>query len=238
MRNYSDYLVFVDESGDHNLEAHDPKYPIFVLAFLAIKKSHYCDFLLPEFTKLKLKYFPTDNVIFHEREIRKQKNPFVFLQNESLRALFMKDLNELIRKADFNIVAVAMRKDKFVDGNLISGFISDELHPYHLGVKNGIEEVEKFLLERESGNKKVVITFESRGKKEDVELRYDFLKMAKKFCDFELEMITKSSNSCGLQIVDLIARPLGISLLNPRQPNRSFQILKTKIYSISQFWVS
>ncbi len=29
----SDYLVFVDESGDHGLTSIEPSYPIFVLAF-------------------------------------------------------------------------------------------------------------------------------------------------------------------------------------------------------------
>lgn len=30
---FSDFLVFVDESGDHGLDSIDPGYPVFVLAF-------------------------------------------------------------------------------------------------------------------------------------------------------------------------------------------------------------
>jgi hypothetical protein len=29
----SDYIVYVDESGDHGLVSVDPEYPVFVLAF-------------------------------------------------------------------------------------------------------------------------------------------------------------------------------------------------------------
>jgi hypothetical protein len=30
---FSEYIVYVDESGDHGLETIDPNYPVFVLAF-------------------------------------------------------------------------------------------------------------------------------------------------------------------------------------------------------------
>lgn len=36
---FSDYLVFVDESGDHELDAIDPGYPMFVLAFGVLRKK-------------------------------------------------------------------------------------------------------------------------------------------------------------------------------------------------------
>jgi hypothetical protein len=36
---YGDFMVFVDESGDHGLESCDPAYPVFVLAFCIIRKS-------------------------------------------------------------------------------------------------------------------------------------------------------------------------------------------------------
>jgi len=36
---FSDYIVYVDESGDHGLENVDPNYPLFVLAFCIFKKG-------------------------------------------------------------------------------------------------------------------------------------------------------------------------------------------------------
>jgi hypothetical protein len=38
MQAFSDYIVFVDESGDHSLVKIDPGYPIFVLACCLIEK--------------------------------------------------------------------------------------------------------------------------------------------------------------------------------------------------------
>lgn len=34
----------------------------------------------------------------------------------------------------------------------------------------------------------------------------------------------------GLQLADLVARPIGLNLLKPEQPNRAFNILKKKFF--------
>lgn len=48
------------------------------------------------------------------------------------------------------------------------------------------------------------------------------------FADMEMEIIPKASNSIGLQLADLVARPIGIHCMRPQQANRSFDIIKTK----------
>ena len=235
MKNHSKYLIFVDESGDHLLEAHDSKYPIFVLAFLIIKKSHYCNFLLPKFTKLKLKYFPTDNIIFHEREIRKKIGNFLFLQDPKESQLFMRDLNDLVAQADFKIIISAVRKDGFLESKnqYFAGHTDKQQNPYEVGTTLCINQLSKFLLLKKEIGKKTTITFESRGKKEDNDLKNAF----KEINNFKMEMISKSSNSIGLQMADLIARPIGIKLINHLQQNRAYDILENKIYSMQQLWV-
>ncbi|MCH8553147.1 MAG: DUF3800 domain-containing protein [Natronospirillum sp.] len=37
---FSKYIVYVDESGDHNLQSLDESYPVFVLAFCVFHKRH------------------------------------------------------------------------------------------------------------------------------------------------------------------------------------------------------
>ena len=39
--NHSEYIVYVDESGDHGLVSIDPTYPLFVLAFCIFHKPTY-----------------------------------------------------------------------------------------------------------------------------------------------------------------------------------------------------
>lgn len=45
---------------------------------------------------------------------------------------------------------------------------------------------------------------------------------------FQLVMIPKTSNSAGLQLTDLMARPVALHHLRPDQPNRAFEIIQTK----------
>lgn len=40
----------------------------------------------------------------------------------------------------------------------------------------------------------------------------------------------KKTNSEGMQLADLTARPIGLSVLRPEQPNRAMAILESKFY--------
>lgn len=47
---------------------------------------------------------------------------------------------------------------------------------------------------------------------------------------YRLLLADKKSNSSGLQLADLTARPVGINYLKPLQPNRAYDIIISKIY--------
>lgn len=51
---HSDYIVFVDESGDHSLTSIDPAYPVFVLSFCVFTRDCYINKLTPALRQLKL----------------------------------------------------------------------------------------------------------------------------------------------------------------------------------------
>jgi len=82
---HSDYIVFVDESGDHGLKSIDDGYPLFVLAFCILRKEDYIRQLTPAFQSVKLKHFGHDNIILHERDIRKDTGYFSSLKNILLK---------------------------------------------------------------------------------------------------------------------------------------------------------
>jgi hypothetical protein len=42
--------------------------------------------------------------------------------------------------------------------------------------------------------------------------------------NFKMVMVNKQSNSTGLQLADLIARPIGLNCLRPEQENKSFEV--------------
>ena len=108
---FSDFIIYVDESGDHSLESIDPEYPLFVLAFCIFRKADYVRTAVPSVQDLKFNWFGHDLVILHENEIVKRKPPFSFLQYDNLRARFMGDLNAIVANAPMTVIAAAIRKE-------------------------------------------------------------------------------------------------------------------------------
>lgn len=98
---FSDYIVYVDESGDHSLESIDPEYPLFVLAFCIFNKQAYINKIMPAIGEFKFKHFGHDMVVLHEHEIIKAQNSFTILINQEVRNIFMSDLNKLVDEASF-----------------------------------------------------------------------------------------------------------------------------------------
>ena len=76
---FSDYIVFVDESGDHNLAQIDPQFPVFVLLFAVMSKTDYVERICPTLQRFKFDYWGHDEVVLHEHEIRKPSGDFLFL---------------------------------------------------------------------------------------------------------------------------------------------------------------
>lgn len=77
---------------------------------------------------------------------------------------------------------------------------------------------------------------ERRGAKEDNELELEFRRTCdgenrlNKSLPFNIVFADKKVNSTGLQLADLVARPIGMHFLRPEQENRAFDVLKKKFY--------
>lgn len=79
--------------------------------------------------------------------------------------------------------------------------------------------------------------FEARGVKEDAALELEF----RRVCDganrggrpypFHLLIADKKTNSEGLQLADLTARPAGLSDLRPGQANRAWESMRPKMFA-------
>ncbi|WP_375143534.1 DUF3800 domain-containing protein [Bradyrhizobium sp. CCGUVB14] len=53
---FSDYVVYVDESGDHSLQSIDPNFPVFSLAFCVFRKSDFVETVVPSVQRLKFEF--------------------------------------------------------------------------------------------------------------------------------------------------------------------------------------
>ena len=106
---YSEYVVYVDESGDHSLNTLDARYPVFVLSLCVFRKTVYNQQLAPALRALKFACFGHDMVVLHESEMRRGRGAFSQLPLHARHAL-MEGLHEVIRTADFQLIAVAIAR--------------------------------------------------------------------------------------------------------------------------------
>ncbi|MBK9989584.1 MAG: DUF3800 domain-containing protein [Verrucomicrobia bacterium] len=219
---FGDFMVFVDESGDHGLDTCDPAYPVFVLAFCIMRKSEYIDVITPAVQRFKFKHFGHDLVVLHEHEIKKAKGEFAFLLVPAKREAFFPELNALMATTPMTLVAVVIRKDKLKEQYHKPG------NPYHLALEYGLERVSKWLTSQGQAGKLTPLICESRGRKEDDSLELEFRRVATRVSGFDIHFVDKRANLPGLQIADLVARPIGRHVIDPAQENRAYTILESK----------
>ena len=227
---FSDYIVYVDESGDHSLESIDAEYPVFVLAFCVFHKRHYSEKIIPAVEKLKFNYFGHDSVVLHENEIRKQKGPFVFLSQLAVREEFMARLGSIMDASNFILITCVVDKAR------LSKSEGAGSNPYHVALGFCLDALRSFLAEKAQDHLKTHVIVECRGRKEDAELELEF----RRICDgnnatnknlpFDVVFADKKTNLTGLQVADLVARPIGLNYIRPNQPNQAFEILRRKFY--------
>lgn len=105
----SSFIVYVDESGDHSLAKVDKSYPIFVLAFCVFYKKNYIENIIPAIEKLKFDQFGHDIVILHERDIRKEGEPFKF-RNREEKESFLDSLTKIIEDSNFILISCIIDK--------------------------------------------------------------------------------------------------------------------------------
>lgn len=109
-------------------------------------------------------------------------------------------------------------------------------NPYHIALRYGLERLFYFLRQQHAEQYTTHIVVEQRGKVEDNELELEFYRVCdgdnydKQKLPFNLVFADKQSHSTGLQLADLIARPIGLKTLKPEQPNRAFTIIEEKLY--------
>lgn len=226
---HSDYIVYVDESGDHSLTSINPEYPLFVLSFCILRKDVYIELVTTAIRRLKFATFGHDMVVLHEHSIRKKTGAFAKLSKEP-REAFMAVLTDIMEEADFTLVAVVIDKHKLMERYV------NPAHPYHLAMEFGLERLFRFMKGKGQDERMTYLVCEARGAREDNELELEF----RRICDggnhferplpFDIIIVDKKTNSEGLQLADLTARPIGLSVLRPGQQNRAVAVLEKKYY--------
>ncbi|WP_332766267.1 DUF3800 domain-containing protein [Phenylobacterium sp.] len=236
MAQFSDYIVFVDESGSAVLDGIDPDFPIFVLACVLVRKDRYATEVVPSLQKLKFDFVGHDQLVLHERDIRRQQKDFAFLQVDSAgRTAFLERVNQVVHDAPIDVIAAVINKPRLM------AKYADPWSPYEIALHFCMEKLLARLTQVGETGRLIHVMFEARGRKEDAELELHFRRVASnranwgyKAPDFtalqwEPVFVDKKSNSSGLQLADLMARPIGLKALRPMQENRAFEVMRPKL---------
>lgn len=225
-KQYSHYVVYVDESGDHGLEGTDMQYPVFVLAFCVFHKAYYVSHVVSSIETFKFKHFGHDLVVLHETDIRKERGSFRFSSRPHKNA-FLDELTGIIEAENFILISCVIDKVRLRERSE---------NPYHLALGFCLETLYELMQEKRQDDLPTHVVVECRGKKEDAALELAFRRVCagenkfSKPLPFEVVFADKKTNSSGLQLADLVARPIGLSVIRPGQTNRAFDVLRKKFF--------
>jgi len=211
------FRLYLDESGDHVFRdtgelAHrylcllgcwfrNPDYLKFHDAIEGLKSEY-------------LPHHPDDPVILHREDMINARKAFKNLRDAAERSRFDDALLEVIKAAEFKVVAVVIDKQEL---RRVHGAAA--AHPYHLGLG--------FLLQRFAGylnhiNRVGDVLGESRGGKEDRLLKESYSRVFERgvwgitrssafqtaLTSAELKLKPKGANIAGLQLADLLGHPV------------------------------
>ncbi len=222
-------ILFLDESGDHDLKHISNDYPIFVLGGCIVEHSYYEEQLKPEVDNFKISFFGSKDIILHTRDITRNKGIFEKLKDKEIRNQFYNKLNKLMANLNYTVIASVIKKKEFIKK------YSYPMDPYAFSLEVVIE---RFIYSLKEDNSYGKVIAESRNKKLDalIKNRFEYLKLqgtrfvsAKELNTLitSLRLVKKDRNIDGLQIADLIVSPIGRFVLG-KKTQEDFKIIERK----------
>lgn len=224
-------VLFLDESGDHNLSVIDPQYPLFVLGGVIVEQDYAQGELTRELDAFKHQIFGRTDIILHTADIARNRNGFERMKEIGFRKSFYDALNGLMRRLRYTVVACAVRKDHH-----LSRYGVAALDPYLLSLDVLVERFCFEIGDRTSGG---VIVAEKRDPTLDRQLELAWLNLKIQGTRFlrateidrrvaGLTLRAKRENLAGLQLADLVVSPIGRHVLN-KPEKEDFRIVREKL---------
>ena len=151
------------------------------------------------------------------------------LRNAEIRESFLNDINRMITSAPFQVAATIIDKRDF------AGDGADEGNPYKFALRQCLGAANEIIHGRDVDNRRTPVICESRGRREDRDLADSFHEICpvgpNLFGElpFDLVMADKKVNSTGIQMADLVARPLARLYLDGKSgTSRAGEVLRAK----------
>ena len=223
-------ILFLDESGDHNLSVIDPQYPLFVLGGIIVDKDYAEGEMEREVRAFKREIFGNEEINLHTADITRNRFGFERMIETQFRENFYQKLNALMRRLQYQVVACAIRKDEHLRAYGVAA-----LDPYLLSLD---VLVERFCLEIGDVASGGIIVAERRNPTLDHQLELAWLNLKVQGTRFmrakdierrvlSLNLRDKTENIGGLQLADLVVTPIGRFVLG-KSAKEDFEIVQSK----------
>jgi len=224
-------VLYLDESGDHSLTRIDPQYPVFVLGGIIVDQAYARDEMEPSLRAFKIRMFARENLVLHTADITRNRNGFERLQDPAFRTAFRTELNQLMRRLEYQVIACVIRKDQHLEEDTVAA-----LDPYFLGLRF---LVERFGLELGPGPGRGLVVAEKRGVTLDRQLRLAWLDLqVRGTCRIraaevrrrieDLVLHDKLAGIAALELADLVVTPIGRFVLG-KPVQEDFRIIERKL---------
>lgn len=236
-----DYMIFIDESGDAQLDPIHPHFPLLNLVCVLIRKDHYLDHLVPRLSAIKTQFFGRTDVVLHESEMRQKQGPFAIFKDQQAHYRCVEALLTLLNEAPIHIIAACIHKSR------LKARYTRPFHPYALAMRFCLERIQSFLQHGQQAHLRTQVIFESRGKRDDQLALKQFTNIYQhqqpigryqpNYTRFPMEplFIAKHANVAGLQISDLVAGPMARDILTPGSQARVMQAISPKLIARKVF---
>lgn len=223
-------VLFLDESGDHNLSVIDPQYPMFVLGGVIMDADYAKGPLKEALRDFKQQMLGRTDIVLHTADIIRNRNGFERMKDQGFRAEFLARLNDLMRTAEYRVVACAIHKTAH-----LARYGFDAVDPYMLSLD---VLVERFCHDIGNIARGGVIVAEKRDPALDRSLDLAWLNLKVSGTRYvqanaidnrisSLSLRAKSDNIAGLQLADLVVSPIGRHVLG--KPDREdWRIVQSK----------
>lgn len=224
-------ILFLDESGSHNLTVIDPHYPVFVLGGVLIERQYAESVVEGKVRAFKRDVFGDENLILHTADMTRNRNGFERMQDASFRERCYERLNQLMRELDYRVIACVIKKD----GHLARYGVS-ALDPYMFSLEILVERFAHEIGRQKMGGE-IVAECRSPELDKELELAWENLRVqGSRFLSATeirnrisgVRVRPKRENIAGLQLADLVVSPIGRFVLG-KTVREDFRIVESKL---------
>lgn len=209
-------VLYIDESGDHNLTVVDPQFPVFVLGGVIVDQDYAEGLLTEALDGFKREMFGRTDIVLHTADIVRRRHGFEMLKDDGLREQFYRRLNQIMGDLSYTVVACGIRKKEHVERYGITA-----MNPYILSLE---VLVERFCYDIGSEVGGGLIKAERRSPVLDRGLEVAWANLRAQGTRFlrpravadriiGLDLQGKQLNTAGLQLADLVVSPIARHLI-------------------------